>query len=82
MTELRPFGPAAATTLASLSLETDEDSLVITGTLEIRRDAAGLANARRLAAIAKAAVDAIAADMDAESQTNQLTGPERANPFT
>lgn len=53
---IEPFGPASGTHVEDLEIETDEDSLVVSGTLTIRRDRQGLERARMLARVMSDAV--------------------------
>lgn len=82
MKTLTPFGPAASTTIAGLVFETDEDSLVLSGSMELRRDRSSLKDLERAADVLNAAIAILRAqDLPEEAEAARPSGPKIDNPF-
>lgn len=82
MDKLRPFSSPSATTIDGLSIETDEDALVLSGSIEIRRDAEGLERLDRiLDVLGRAATALRSQDLPQEAPGRRPAGPTIANPF-
>lgn len=81
MRDVVPFSRAAGSSIGDLEIETDEDSLVLSGTLTIGRDRKGLETARRLKDLLTAAV----ADLEKEDLPDRVPPARRGgtvpNPF-
>jgi hypothetical protein len=81
MRDVTPFSRASGSRIADLEIETDEDSIVLSGTLRIDRDRRGLEHARRLQAILSAAV----ADLEVAELPDEVAPPTSGrtvpNPF-
>lgn len=81
MTDVTPFARASGGSIADMEVETDEDVLVLSGTIRIERDRRGLDNARRLAdLLARAVADLEAADLPDRADPPP-TGRTIPNPF-
>jgi len=82
MKKMIPFGPASATTIDDLTIETDEDSLVISGSIEFERDKDGLNRLERLQSIVQDAIAALKAeDLPEKAEGPLPDGPNIPNPF-
>lgn len=81
MTRLVPFGIAAGTSIDGLDVETDEDSLVLHGSLGITRDKAGLERLRRLSSILDDARAILEASELPDEAASIPEGPIGPNPF-
>lgn len=81
MKDIVPFGRAAGSSIRDLEMETDEDSLVISGTLRIERDRRGLEAARRLQAVLAAAVAVLEKDDLPDEAPAVRPGGTVPNPF-
>lgn len=84
MCAFKPFsGTPQSTNLENLTLESDEEKIVIMGDLEIRRDQSGLDKARRLKSMITAIVDSLESgslpDLDRQPADDAVT--DIANPF-
>ena len=82
MKTMKPFEAASSTTVSGVTFETDEDSLVISGSTEIRKDAKGLETVQRMIAVLQSAADALkSVDLPDEAPSDRPDGPRIANPF-
>lgn len=88
MKELVPFAVASSTDItgghgdAVLTVETDQDSLVLSGSAEFRKDAEGRAGLLRLAAIISRALEEIGENpKPATAEDTKLPAHTVPNPF-
>lgn len=78
---LHPFRTAAGTSIADLEIETDEDVLILSGTLRVERDRESLDRLKRLTAILNEAVMSLENDELPERVAPIGPGPLGPNPF-
>ena len=83
MTKLKPFADdSASSAVGQLTVENGRDRVALYGSLDLTRDAAGLAHARALRALLDAVVRALEAD---PALPDQLPPPDKPttlrNPF-
>lgn len=84
MNKLVPFSGPSGTDLGDLHVETDEDSLVLSGSVEIRRDKEGLRRIRTLLQILGDAEASLSGSGDLPEQSPEpqpASGPKVRNPF-
>ena len=83
MAELDPFADEAASlAIGKLTIENRTDRVGLYGRLELTRDREGLRQARRLAAVLAAVVEALERDPDLPGQVAPPEAPETVkNPF-
>ncbi|RYF10596.1 MAG: hypothetical protein EOO77_21205 [Oxalobacteraceae bacterium] len=81
---MKPFADdSASTSVGDLSAENGSNSITLTGSLEIRRDKAGMKRAQALKALADAIVEALQAGDLPEHVAKAAGNSETvANPFT
>ena len=81
--EFTPFADGAASlVLGGLTVENGVERVALYGSLDLARDAAGLALARRLKAVVDAAVLALEGDPDLPERAPAPREPKRVkNPF-
>ncbi len=83
MTKLKPYADdSASSTVGQLTVENGRDCVALYGSLDLTRDAAGLARARELHALLDAVVQALEAD---PALPDRLPPPDKTatveNPF-
>ena len=83
MTKLKPYADdAASSAVGKLIVENGRDRVLLYGSLDLTRDAAGLAHARKLRALLDAVVQALEAD---PALPDRLPPPDKTatveNPF-
>ncbi len=78
---LHPFANAAGTSIADLEIETDEDVLVLSGTLRIERDRESLDRLRRLSAVLTEAIASLEGSDLPDRVQPIAPGPLGPNPF-
>lgn len=81
MRDVVPFARAAGSRIDDLEIETDEDSLVLSGTLRIERDRRGLETARRLKSLLEAAITDLEKDDLPDRMPPARRGRTVPNPF-
>jgi hypothetical protein len=82
MTRLKPFSKASSTTIGGMTVETDEDSLVLSGSMDARRDAGSLKGLEALSSILLGAIEVLKASKLPDAAPGDLPpGPTIANPF-
>ena len=83
MTKLKPYADdAASSAVGKLVVENGRDRVLLYGSLELTRDAAGLAHARKLRALLNAVVQALEADPALPGRLPPPAEPDTVdNPF-
>lgn len=81
MTELKPFSKASSTTMGDLTVETDEDSLVLSGSIELKRDKESRRRIGRLLTMLQSAADDLDADELPDTAPTDEGTATVANPF-
>ena len=76
MSPMKPFQEAASTSIGDLVIETDEDVLSISGSLDIHRDAEGLKSLEAVISVLQAAT----ARLKGENLPEKADGPRPAGP--
>lgn len=82
MTTMKPFQEAASTSIGDLVIETDEDLLSISGSIDVRRDVQGLESLEAVISVLQAAAEKLRSeDLPARTHGPLPPGPKIRNPF-
>lgn len=82
MSPMKPFQETASTTIGDLVIETDEDVLSISGSIDIHKDAEGLKTLESVISVLQAAVVRLKSeDLPAKAEGPRPAGPKIRNPF-
>jgi hypothetical protein len=82
MTQMKPFQEAASTTMGDLVIETDEDVLSISGSIDIHKDAEGLKHLEAIVSVLQAAAARLKSeDLPSKADGPRPAGPKIRNPF-
>lgn len=82
MTTMKPFQEAASTSIGDLVIETDEDVLSISGSIDVRRDVQGLESLEAVISVLQAAAEKLRSEeLPAKADGPLPPGPKIRNPF-
>lgn len=82
MTPMKPFQEAASAAIGGLVIETDEDVLSISGSIDIHKDVEGLKSLEAVISILQTAADRLRGeDLPVKADGPRPAGPRIRNPF-